>query len=197
MFGDRRGQEAVSEFMAVIVRVLVVAGITDLLRLQVARQHLEQVAYEAALRGVSRGRDWGYAGSTGMMRLSSGTAYVEAQSYMTTEMAHLGLTGYTYQIQVLPNPTGGTQPNLRPRAVHLSWPSPLSPAGRCPTSAPMDRTGMWRMGANVVPPTSPRPRRARRRSSQPCGLSRHPDMPAPTSPPRARGCPRTPGRKGV
>ncbi len=114
MLTDRRGQEFVAGFMMVIVFVLVAAGLSDLWRLQVARQNLESVAYEAALRGVSRGRDWNYASSTGMMRLSSSTAQSEAQSFLTAEMSRQGLSGYSYDIRVLPDPTGGTQLNYPP-----------------------------------------------------------------------------------
>ncbi len=116
MILDRRGQEFASGFMAVLITIVVAAGLADYNRLQTARDAIERASYEAALRGASVGRDWTYAAANGTMRLTGSAAQSAASAYLTQAMSDAGLSGYTSDIRVLPNSTGGTIAGYPPTA---------------------------------------------------------------------------------
>lgn len=108
MLSDNRGQAFVAGFMLLFILILVAAGLADYYRLETVRDAAERAAYEAALRGASRGRDWDYAASTGSMRLDESVAEAEADAYLADAMQGLGQVNYTVDIRVLPETDGGT-----------------------------------------------------------------------------------------
>ncbi len=116
MIRQRRGQEFVSGFMVILIAILIAAGLADYNRLQTTRDAIERASYEAALRGTSAGRDWTYAAANGTMRLNGLTAQSAASAYLAQAMSDAGLNGYTSDIRVLPNPTGGAIANFPPTA---------------------------------------------------------------------------------
>ncbi len=119
MIRDRRGQSAVWGFLAMFVFIAVAAGLVDLYRLYAARNWAYSVAQEAAMAGVSRGRDWSAITVDGQMRLNAAIARDEAERLVTTEMTARGITGYTMDIRVLPELGGGSIPGYPLRPVRL------------------------------------------------------------------------------
>jgi hypothetical protein len=108
MIRDRRGQSAVWGFLAMFAFIAIASGLVDLYRLYAARNWAYSVAQEAAMAGASRGRDWSAITVDGQMRLNAAIARDEAERLVTTEMAARGISGYTMDIRVLPDPDGGS-----------------------------------------------------------------------------------------
>lgn len=120
MIHDRKAQSAVYGFLIFLVLLLAAAGLVDIYRLLEARSWAYQVAQEASLAGASRGRDWAYvATSGGQIRLDQTTAYDTAVQIVQAEMAHRGITAYSMDVRVLPDPGGGTIANYPPVPVRL------------------------------------------------------------------------------
>ncbi len=123
MLRNNRGQDLAVGFLAVMIFVLTAAGLADLTRLVVTRNFADRVAYEAALIGVSRGRDWNYAVSNGVLRLTSATAQTEAQSAVASMMSQAKISTYSVDVRVLPDPTGGTITGFPPVASAAAFDS--------------------------------------------------------------------------
>lgn len=119
MIRDRRGQSAVWGFLAMFVFIAIASGLVDLYRLYAARNWAYSVAQEAAMAGASRGRDWGAVATGGEIRLVEAIARDEAEQIVTTEMNARGVTGYTMDIRVLPEPDGGSIAGYPLRPVRL------------------------------------------------------------------------------
>ncbi len=119
MIRDRRGQSAVWGFLAMFVFIAIASGLVDLYRLYAARNWAYSVAQEAAMAGASRGRDWSAITVDGQMRLNAAIARDEAERLVTTEMTARGITGYTMDIRVLPDPGGGSIPGYPLSPVRL------------------------------------------------------------------------------
>lgn len=119
MIRDRRGQSAVWGFLAMFVFIAIASGLVDLYRLYAARNWAYSVAQEAAMAGASRGRDWSAITVDGQMRLNAAIARDEAERLVTTEMTARGISGYTMDIRVLPDPDGGSIAGYPLRPVRL------------------------------------------------------------------------------
>ncbi|HZW03203.1 MAG TPA: hypothetical protein VFF68_04710 [Anaerolineaceae bacterium] len=128
MTSERSAQTAVWGLLAMMVFIAVASGLVDVYRLYAARNWAYSVAQEAALAGTSKGRDWASISSSEEMRLVGTTAKAEAEKLVAAEMAARGITGYTMDVRVLPDPTGGSISGYPPRPVRLgssrgSWSS--------------------------------------------------------------------------
>lgn len=110
----RRGQTLASAVVGVVLLVVVAGALTDGLNLLSTKQRCLQVATAAALRGSSRGRDFGGFVGTGQMRLDVATARVEAETAVSAGLVSVGLGSYTAQVEVLPDPGGGSVGNFPP-----------------------------------------------------------------------------------
>jgi flagellin-like protein len=119
MIHERKAQSAVFGLLIILVLVVVAAGLVDIYRLYAARNWAYTVAQEAALTGASQGRDWAYVAATGNIRLTSELAASQAQQIVSAEMSARGVSGYTLDIRVLPDPTGGSIAGYPPRPVRL------------------------------------------------------------------------------
>jgi hypothetical protein len=119
MLSDRRGQSVVWGFLCMLIFIAVSAGLIDIYRLYAARNWAYSVAQEAALSGVSRGRDWSSVSAGGKMRLDALSAHSEAQNLVIAEMTVRGLNRYVVDVRVLPDPNGGSISGYPPNPVRL------------------------------------------------------------------------------
>jgi hypothetical protein len=138
MIHDRSAQSAVWGLLLFLVLVLAAGVVVDVYELFAVRNWAYSVAQEAALRGVSRGRDWGTGtipnrGSSPQLTLVAATAHDEALALASVEMSARGIVGYQVDVRVLPNPAGGTISGYPPRTVRLGgtgdWSSPEPAVG--------------------------------------------------------------------
>jgi hypothetical protein len=120
------GQVAVQAVLLVLLFFLLATGLVDGYLLLEARNWGYQAAQQAALAGVSQGRDWANLASPPCLggpvpiRLVSSTAQQVATTLLKQEMALRGMTsGYTYDIRVLPDYEGGTVSGYPPIPVRL------------------------------------------------------------------------------
>ena len=119
MIRERKAQSAVWGLLTILVFIIIASGLVDIYRLYAARNWAYNVAQEAALIGASRGRDWAYVSATGNIRLTSVLATSEAHQIIIAEMNTRGVSGYSVDIQVLPDPAGGTITAYPPLPVRL------------------------------------------------------------------------------
>ena len=108
MLRDERGNAAIAGLFFTLILMVLAAGVVDVYRLQDTRTFAYSAANDAALRGVSFGRDWNRFTSTGEMFLDPDVATESAQSALEDVMLARNITNYRYQIGVMPNPGGGT-----------------------------------------------------------------------------------------
>jgi hypothetical protein len=102
--------------MALFVVTVLLAATTEAYKLQETRNWGYRIASQAALRGVSAGRDWTYFYSAGQLRLEETTARNATQSALQSALATRGITAYTADVRVLPDPNGGSIINYPPVA---------------------------------------------------------------------------------
>ena len=119
MMHDKKAQSVVWGLLTILILLAIAGGLVDIYRLYTARNWAYAVAQEAALSGASRGRDWSKATSAGSVSLVSATAQSTAEGVVKTEMTTRGIQGYSLDVRVLPDPTGGSVPNYPPRPVRL------------------------------------------------------------------------------
>ncbi len=136
-----RGQVAVLAVLLVLLFFLLATGLVDAFALLEARNWGYQAVQQAALAGVSQGRDWASLASppcTGgpvPIRLVSSTAQQEAANLLRQELALRGMTsGYSYDIRVLPDYSGGAVSDYPPIPIRLGaargkWSSPEPSVG--------------------------------------------------------------------
>jgi hypothetical protein len=127
MLTETKAQSAVWALLAVLVLFAVAAGLVDIYRLYAARNWAYNVAQEAALSGASRGRDWSQI-ANGHVGLIAASAQNTAEGVVHSEMTTRGIQGYSFDVRVLPSPSGGSILNYPPRPVRLganrgSWSS--------------------------------------------------------------------------
>jgi hypothetical protein len=109
----------------IMLFVLLAAALVDGYMLLEARNWGYQAAQQAALAGVSAGRDWTRlnklvcTGGPQPIGLVSSTAQNAAVSLLQQEMALRGINGYTYDVRVLPDYDGGSISGYPPVAVRL------------------------------------------------------------------------------
>lgn len=119
MMIERKAQSAVWGLLAILVLVIIAGGLVDIYRLFAARNWAYSVAQEAALAGASRGRDWDVVINTGFIQLDSTVSRSEALNVVASAMQIRGIVGYSVDVQVLPDPSGGTIPGFPPRPVRM------------------------------------------------------------------------------
>ena len=113
----QRGQVAAQAALLIMLFVLLASALVDAYTLLEARNWGYQAAQQAALAGVSKGRDW-----------ASVTSPNAASTLLEQELALRGVTGYSYDIRVLPDISGGAIAGFPPATVRLgngrgSWTS--------------------------------------------------------------------------
>ena len=119
MITDRKAQSAVWGLLSILVLVILAGGLVDIYRLYAARNWAYSVAQEAALAGVSRGREWNSMLTSGKVGLDEDVARDVSQQIVQSAMQMRGITGYQVVIHILPDPLGGTVADFPPRPVRL------------------------------------------------------------------------------
>lgn len=119
MIHDRKAQSIVWGFLCMLIFIAVAAGLVDIYRLYAARNWAYTVAQEAAMTGVSKGRDWSSVTGGGGIRLEPVAAKIEAQNLVVAEMATRRINGYVMDVRVLPDSFGGAIAAFPPRPVRL------------------------------------------------------------------------------
>jgi hypothetical protein len=133
----RRGQLSVLAAVLILMFVLVTCGLIDVYHAEETRNWAYRVAQQAAMAGVSKGRNWdlvqatpdpavptpdagkGECADAPLMDLNSDDAYVAARGRLVQEMEFRGVTGYAYDIRVISSALGGFEPGFPPDAVRL------------------------------------------------------------------------------
>jgi hypothetical protein len=148
MRGGRRGQIIVLALVIILLFILAAAVLVDVYMLEEARNWGYRAAQQAALAGAARGRDWNYFQPTvdpmvptatpsdppcadpGRIRLTAGDAVDAADDMLAAEMGARGFTTrtaapssspgtYYADVEVLPDPNGGSTPGFPPEPVRL------------------------------------------------------------------------------
>ena len=125
MRAKERGQAAVLAVLLIMVFVLLASALVDGYALLEARNWGYEVAQQAAMAGVSQGRDWNAlatppcTGGPAPIRLVAANASSAAQDFLQREMTLRGISSYTYEIRVLPNYTGGSISGFPPSPTRL------------------------------------------------------------------------------
>ena len=121
----QRGQVAVLSALLIMIFVMLAAGLVDAYVLLEARNWGYQAAQQAALSGISNGRDWAAlnpppcTGGPPPIRLVESTAQSAAVSLLQQEMSLRGISGYSYDVRVLPDYGGGTVSGYPPLPTRL------------------------------------------------------------------------------
>ena len=117
------GQIAVLIVVLAMLFIGLAGALIDVYVLLEARNWGYQAAQQAALAGISRGRDWsGITSDRGClepMTLNEGTARSEAESLLQKEMNLRGISDYDYDVRVLPDAVGGSVSGFPPQTVRL------------------------------------------------------------------------------
>jgi hypothetical protein len=113
---DERGSATLAGILFALILVVLAAAIVDVYRVQDIRTFAYGAANDAALRGASFGRDWNRFTATGELGLDTAIATNAATNALTELMQTRGLATYTYRIEVLPDPGGGTINDFPPVA---------------------------------------------------------------------------------
>jgi len=117
------GQVAVLIVILAMLFISVAGALIDVYVLLEARNWAYQASQQAALVGVSKGREWsGITSNRGClepMTLNAGTARSEAESLLQQEMDLRGITNYDHDVRVLPGATGGSISGFPPQTVRL------------------------------------------------------------------------------
>jgi len=122
-------QKAESGQIAVLIVILAMlfiglaGALIDVYVLLEARNWAYQAAQQAALVGVSKGREWsGITTNRGClepMTLNAGAARTEAENLLQMEMNLRGITNYAHEVRVLPDAAGGSVSGFPPETVRL------------------------------------------------------------------------------
>ncbi|MBU2609858.1 MAG: hypothetical protein KJ606_02760 [Chloroflexi bacterium] len=121
----QRGQVAVLGAVLIMLFVLLAAVLIDAYALLEARNWGYRAAQQAALSGISNGRDWASldpppcAGGPPPMRLASGAAQNAAINLLQQEMTLRGISNYTHDVRVLPDYGGGSIAGYPPLPTRL------------------------------------------------------------------------------
>jgi hypothetical protein len=117
---DERGNAVIAGLFFTLILMVLAAAVVDVYRLQDTRTFAYGAANDAALRGVSFGRDWDQFTAIGQMYLDPYAATDAAQNALEGVMQARGITNFQYQIGVMPNPGGGTANLPAPCAARAS-----------------------------------------------------------------------------
>ena len=117
------GQIAVLIVVLSMLFIGLAGALIDVYVLLEARNWAYQAAQQAALVGVSKGREWpGITSDRGClepMTLNEGTARSEAESLLQKEMSLRGISDYDHEVRVLPDASGGSVSGFPPETVRL------------------------------------------------------------------------------
>ncbi len=117
------GQIAVLVVVLTMLFTGLAGALIDVYVLLEARNWAYQAAQQAALVGVSKGREWsGITSDRGClepMTLNEGTARSEAEGLLQQEMNLRGITNYDHDVRVLPGAAGGSASGFPPQTVRL------------------------------------------------------------------------------
>jgi len=117
------GQIAVLVVVLTMLFTGLAGALIDVYVLLEARNWAYQAAQQAALMGVSKGREWsGITSDRGCleaMTLNEGTARSEAESLLQQEMNLRGIANYDHDVRVLPDAAGGSVSGFPPQTVRL------------------------------------------------------------------------------
>ena len=120
-----RGQVAVQAVLLILLFFLLATALVDVYSMLEARNWGYQVAQQAALAGVSQGRDWNSlatppcTGGPAPIGLVSSTARSGSINILQQEMTLRGISSYSYDVRVLPDYDGGTVSGYPPIPVRL------------------------------------------------------------------------------
>jgi len=138
----QRGQVAVLAVLLVMLFFLLACVLVDGYELVEARNWGYQVVQQAALAGVSQGRDWSSlatppcSGGPAPIQLDAEPAMAASENILRQEMALRDISGYSFSIHVLPGYSGGTVAGFPPIPVRLG-------AGRGSWSASEPSVGVY------------------------------------------------------
>ena len=117
------GQIAVLIVILAMLFIGLAGALIDVYVLLEARNWAYQATQQAALVGVSKGREWsGITSDRGCLEpmiLDEGTARSEAESLLQQEMNLRGITNYDHEVRVLPDAAGGSVSGFPPQTVRL------------------------------------------------------------------------------
>ena len=117
------GQIAVLVVILTMLFIGLTGALVDVYVLLEARNWAYQAAQQAALVGVSKGREWpGITSDRGCLEpmiLNEGTSRSEAESLLQQEMNLRGITNYDHEVRVLPDAAGGSVSGFPPQMVRL------------------------------------------------------------------------------
>ena len=116
---DTRAQTAAWGLLIILTLIVIASGLVDVYSLYAARNWAYSVAQEAALTGVSKGRDWSSLTSGSGIKLNSSTAKTEAQNLVIAAMNRRGIPTFSMDVRILPDPTGGSITGYPPNPVRL------------------------------------------------------------------------------
>ena len=120
-----RGQVAVQAVLLILLFILLATVLVDVYSMLEARNWGYQIAQQAALAGVSQGRDWNSlatppcTGGPAPIRLVSSTAQNAAINILEREMVFRGISYAVYDVRVLPDYDGGSIAGFPPSTVRL------------------------------------------------------------------------------
>ena len=121
----QHGQAAVLAVLFITLFVLIASALVDAYALTEARNWGYQAAQQAAMAGVSQGRDWSNlatppcTGGPAPIKLDETTAEQAADDMLQQEMGLRGISDYSADIRVLPGYRGGTISGFPPIPVRL------------------------------------------------------------------------------
>jgi hypothetical protein len=133
----RRGQVAVLAAILILLFVLVTCGLIDVYHAEETRNWAYRAAQQAAMAGVSKGRNWelvqatpdpavptpdaakGECADAPLMDLHYDDAYAAARSRLIQEIEFRGIQGYAFDIRVIASALGGSEPGFPPATVRL------------------------------------------------------------------------------
>ena len=120
-----RGQVAVQAVLLILLFFLLAITLVDVYAMLEARNWGYQVAQQAALAGVSQGRDWNSltnppcTSGPAPIKLDWAAAQSGATDILERELIMRGISSAAYDVRVLPDYEGGTISGFPPSTVRL------------------------------------------------------------------------------
>jgi hypothetical protein len=111
-FSAQRGNGLAYGVLATALLILVVGALYDVYAAYHYRTWGYQAAGEAARTGTLAGTGLDYAAGT--VSFDAAAAYQAAEQFLVAALARKGVTGYSYDIQTISDPTGGVVPGFPP-----------------------------------------------------------------------------------
>ncbi len=122
-----KGQITILGVFVTLIFFLIAAALVDVYTLLEARNWGYQAAQQAALAGVSAGRDWSQGTvdvaegclGPGAIELDAAIARSTTIQVLASEMNGRGVMGYSHDVRVLPDHDGGSVEGYPPRPRRL------------------------------------------------------------------------------